>query len=300
LTNHAAAQSTEHDAGADGPRPDASVVIPALNAGSTLDAQLAALAAQVGVGKLEIIVVDNGSTDDTCEVVRRWQARLPGLRLLDATEKLGPSYARNRGIAAASSDRILLCDADDVVHRDWAQQLLPRLAEAAVVSGKAIWVDSDGKFLHEDQPFTPRLGFLYSFSGSNAALRRSVWNELGGFDEGLATAEDLELAWRIQLAGHRVVREDSALIDYRQRANNRDVFIQSYRHGRGTVRIYQRYATRGMPRSSTSIALKAWLMLVVKSGAVWSAPEQRAFWYQRFGTRCGRLVESVRQRVLYL
>jgi len=280
--------------------PVATVVIPALNSAATIGEQLAALRTQENVGTLEIIVVDNGSTDDTVATIRHWQQSMPNLRVLDAADKPGPSHARNRGIEAASSDLILLCDADDVVDPRWAHSLLARAADAAIVGGRAIWVDHAGSFLRDDEQFIPRLGFLPGFGANNALLHRDVWNAVGRFDEGLLTAEDLELAWRVQLAGHRVIRDDDALVRYRQRGRNRDVFMQGYRHGRGTVQVFKRYRTRGMPRSSTSVAVKAWTLLILRAAEFWAPRDRRTFWYRRLGTRWGRLTESARQRTLYL
>jgi glycosyltransferase involved in cell wall biosynthesis len=278
----------------------ASVVMPAFNAAATIEDQLAALARQDGVGPLEIIVVDNGSTDGTAETVARWRESMPNLRLLRAVERPGPSYARNQGIDAADSDLILLCDADDIVDRHWAKTLLGRADDAAIVGGRAIWVDHEDHFVQDDELFIPRLGFLPGFGAGNALLHRDVWRRVGRFDEDLLTAEDLELAWRVQLAGHDVIRDDDAVVRYRQRASNRGVFIQGYRHGRGSVQIFTKYKNRGMPRSSTSVALKAWLLLILRSVGVWMPADQRTFWCRRFGTRWGRLTESVRRRVVYL
>lgn len=279
---------------------EATVVIPARNAAGTIEHQLAALERQRGVDHLEVIVVDNGSTDDTRAIVERWCERLEGLRLVSATERAGPSYARNVGIEAAASDRILLCDADDVVEPDWARRMLAALDGADAVSGYSRWVDPQLRFLQDDEPFAPRLGFLPGFSGANSALSRDVWRAVGGFDEELQTAEDLDFAWRLQLRGYRLVREDRAVIQYRQRTGDRAVFVQGYHHGQGSVRVFQRYRALGMPRSSTTVALKVWLRLVVSGLTVWSDPGARSYWARRVGTRLGRLTESVRRGVLYL
>jgi len=278
----------------------ASVIVPARNAAATLGEQLAALAAQRGVGPMEILVVDNGSTDGTPELVEQWRSRLEHLRLVDAGAKTGPSYARNQGISAAGTESILLCDADDVVSENWARLLFDALRHADAVSGSAIWVGHDGELLEVDEPYRPRLGFLRAFSGNNAAIQRSVWQAIGGFDEDLTTGEDLELAWRMQLAGYRLVHEERAVVRYRQRESNREVFWQGFQHGRGTVRIFERYADKGMPRSSTVIAVKVWIRLLLSSLIVWSDPRAKTYWCRRAGTRFGRLIESARRGVLFL
>src|SRR6059058_4106784 len=92
-----------------------SVVVPAYNCADTIDVQLAALAEQDYDGRWEVVVVDNRSTDDTADRARRWSDRLPGLRVVDASERQGVSHARNRGIEEARGDLIAICDADDQV-----------------------------------------------------------------------------------------------------------------------------------------------------------------------------------------
>jgi len=280
--------------------PVASVVIPAHNAADTLGRQLEALAQQVGTGPLEVIVVDNRSTDTTAAIALTFLDRLPLLRVVRADERAGPSYARNVGVAAAGTDRILFCDADDIVDRSWASHLLAGLTDADLVSGRSRWVDERGVFLHDDPPWGPALGFLPSFGTNNAAIRRDVFDDLGGFDETLPTAEDLDLAWRLQLAGHTMVKTSDAVVDYYQRGGPREILRREFRHGRGTPEIYLRYRSRGMPRSSTSIACKAWVMFILRAPFVWTNRLARRFWLQRVGTRSGRLWGSITRRTLYL
>jgi glycosyltransferase involved in cell wall biosynthesis len=280
--------------------PAASVVMPARNAAETIAMQLDALASQRLVGPLEVIVCDNGSDDGTVAIAESWRAQLPLLRILRVDEMPGPSYARNKGIEAATSDRVLLCDADDVVEPSWAASLLARLEEAPLVSGRSIWVDEHLNYLHDDLPFEPRLGFLYSFAACNAALDRPTWRELGGFDEKFKTGQDLDFAWRLQLAGHQIVHENSALVRYRQRGGVRAIFRREFRHGRGTVLIYSRYAPLGMPRSSPMIALKACTLLLLRAPFVWRNPDKKRFWIERAASRAGRIAGSIKYRRLYL
>lgn len=283
-----------------GTEPVASVVIPAHNAADTLPAQLEALAAQIDVGPLEVIVVDNLSSDGTADVAAAWKGALPRLRVLAAADRPGPSYARNFGIENAASDLILLCDADDVVDPGWVRALLDGLERGDLVSGFSIWVDENLNHLHDDEPYRHRLNFLYSIGTNNAAMRKNVWQLLDGFDEELATAEDLDFAWRFQLAGGTIVREERAIVQYRQRGGWRQIVKREFLHGRGTVEIYLRYRSKGMPRSSTSIALKAWIMLLVKAPFVWRDPDRRRFWCKGIGARSGRLIGSLKRRTLYL
>src|SRR5258708_12899377 len=84
------------------PIADLSVVIPCLNAGDVLARQLEALATQAWDGTWDVIVADNGSTDETREVAASFDPRLPSLRIVDASDQRGRQHARNVGARVAA------------------------------------------------------------------------------------------------------------------------------------------------------------------------------------------------------
>src|SRR6476469_9739853 len=102
-----------------GSRVDLTVVIAARDAQATLGEQLDALSAQEWDGAWEVLVVDNGSSDATCPMVEAAAATWPALRLLVATDGVGPAFARNTGARAAAGRGLVFCDADDVVAPGW-------------------------------------------------------------------------------------------------------------------------------------------------------------------------------------
>ena len=113
-----------------------SVVVPAYNAATVIDVQLAALAAQDYPGPFEVLVSDNGSTDGLRDhVADHPLAEKLRLRYVDASGARGPSHARNLGTAAADGDFIAYCDADDQAHPHWLRELVCRAADFDAVSG---------------------------------------------------------------------------------------------------------------------------------------------------------------------
>ena len=92
-----------------------SIIIPCLNAADTIGEQLQALSIQSWNGQWEVIISDNGSTDDTLKVVGKYRESLPELRVVDSSDKPGAAHARNIGCGAATGDAFLFCDADDAV-----------------------------------------------------------------------------------------------------------------------------------------------------------------------------------------
>ncbi len=199
-----------------GDPPLVSVVIPAFNAADHIDACLASVAAQVGHFRLEILVVDDGSTDATPLRLVSWAGQDPRIRVL-AQANAGPSAARNRGIAAAHGDLVALLDADDL----WTEGKLPmqletldRHPEAALVFGDVRLFDGQGPspttfFQRErldeaffgtpdlvDEPYRKLLHINYIPTGS-VVLRRPCLAASGLFDEGLRHVEDMDLWFRI-------------------------------------------------------------------------------------------------------
>ena len=112
-----------------------SVIIPAFDAAETLDEQLAALARQTPPFAWEVLLCDNGSRDGTVELATSWADRLPGLRIVDASSRRGPSFARNEGAQASAASLLLFCDADDIVADDWVERMAEGLSRASLVAG---------------------------------------------------------------------------------------------------------------------------------------------------------------------
>jgi len=114
---------------------EVSVVMPCLDAKGTIEAQLRALAGQRTSAWWEVIVSDNGSTDGSQQIVKRWQARLPDLRLIDSSSRRGVSAARNVGARAARGELILICDADDIVSEHWIAAMVRAARQFDLVGG---------------------------------------------------------------------------------------------------------------------------------------------------------------------
>ena len=135
-----------------------SVIIPAFNAAETLDAQLRALSQQQWGGTWEVVVADNGSTDDTVARAALRKDDLPALRVVDASGERGPSFARNVGARVADGDYLLFVDADDIVEPGW----LAHMAEAAIdhplIAGSLHEVGAQGQDAEPDS--AARLGGL--------------------------------------------------------------------------------------------------------------------------------------------
>ena len=226
--------------------PAISVVIPAFNAAGTIDAQLAALARQEPAEPWEVIVADNGSTDDTAHIARSWTDRLP-LRVVDAGARRGPAAARNIGVVVAAAPLLAFCDADDVVADDWLDRTLAAVRADGFV---ALGVRTRAVYSSPDEPeyilyaayASIYLPGLIACGAGHMAVRADVFRAAGGFDESLLTAEDHDLCYRIQLAGYPLVPHPEAIVTVNRRGRLADVFRQQYMWGANDAALRHKYA----------------------------------------------------------
>ncbi|MBT0768156.1 glycosyltransferase [Kineosporia sp. J2-2] len=213
-----------------------SVVIACRNSASTLGLQLEALAGQTYEGCWEVIVSDNGSTDALLKVVDEFRDRLPGLRVIDSSGRLGAGCARNAAAETAKYEYLAFCDADDEVTPTWLAALAEALQENDFVAGRfepsklnarrSRTLQQDSQL--QTSPFGP--GLPHAGAG-NMGIRRSVFLAVGGFDQSLRTLEDTDLCWRVQLAGHRLVFAPRAIVHVRLRSG----VIAMWRQGAPTA-----------------------------------------------------------------
>jgi len=277
-------------------------VIPVRNGAATIAQQLEALSAQTYRGTWELVIADNGSTDGTRTVVQEWSARLPSCVVVDASGRRGPSFARNSGARAATGDFLAFCDADDVVGAKWLESFADAAQTFDIVAGQlddAINPDS----VRSSRP--PRAQGLARSSGlpfapsGNFGVWKRVFDATGGFDERFAQCEDVEWSWRAQLAGFELGFAPEAVVQYRYRASARDIARQGYGRGVSFVRLYKSYRSEGVVTPRRGRALRRWAWIVVRSPYLFSMT-RRGTWLRRASESAGRLVGSVRFRVICL
>jgi GT2 family glycosyltransferase len=297
------ASPTEPNARDDRPA-GVSVVVPCRNAATTAGDQLAALAAQEHAGDWELVVADNGSRDGTLDLVRSWGARLPALRVVDARARPGAAHARNAGAAAARFDRLLFCDADDVVAPGWITAMERALRTDDFVASRyetrrlnPRWIQA-ARENPQDRGLNPYTypPFLPHAGGGGLGVLRRIHRSIGGFDEELAALEDTDYCWRLQLAGTPLVFVPDAVVHVRFRHDLAGTFRQGVVYGRSNVQIYQRYRQRGMPRLPPLAGLGKWASLALKTPRLVTRAG-RVRWLWDLGWRLGRLDGCVRYRV---
>jgi glycosyltransferase involved in cell wall biosynthesis len=286
-----------------------SVVIPCLNVADTIAIQLEALAKQQWSDPWEVIVADNGSTDGSMDVVKRYESRLPNLRIVDASSKRGQAYARNMGAKAAMGESIIFCDADDEVAPDWLVAMGEALCKWEFVACRIDvcklsppWVAKTRN--HSQARGLQTLGelsFLPHAGGGTIGVKRRIHEEVGGFDESCRLLEDTDYCWRVQLKGTALHFVPDAVMHVRLRDTLKGTFRQSLGWGEYRALLYKRYLPLGMPRRTWKQGIDAWKYLII--GFIKNVHKIRSRrdlvpWARSLGTRMGQLKGSIKYRVL--
>jgi len=194
-----------------------SLIIPTLNEGENLSMTLESIQETI-TGAYEIIVVDNGSTDDSTRFIE--QTGDSRIRLLKTEERLGVAGARNYGAAFAESNILIFIDAHMLFPQNWLTPILDVLDKQQVqlvVPAVSAWGNPhaigygiswkgaklEPKWLGEQSsdPYSVPLA-----GGCFQAFHRAFFYEIGGYDSGMTNfgSEDLEMCLRVWLLGHQV------------------------------------------------------------------------------------------------
>jgi len=242
-----------------------SVIIPAYNAAQTLPACLAALQGQTQPPG-EIIVVDDGSQDQTAQAARAY-----GVQLLEQPHQ-GPAAARNLGIRQARSDIILLTDADCVPEPTWVAEMTHPFADPRVAGVKGSYRTHQQERVARlaQEEFEERYDLLerqatIDFIDSHAAaFRTSVLRESGGFDPAFSQAnnEDVDLSYRFAEEGLKLVFNRQAVVYHRHQATWGAYLRLKIKRGYWRMMAYRLHPGKVVRDSYTPQLLKAQLALM--------------------------------------
>ncbi len=250
---------------------DLSVVIPCFNSAKTIETQLKALLEANYSGDWELLIVDNGSTDSTLEIVEEYHSSFPKLRIIKALNKQGSSHARNVGVNHAEGSKILFCDSDDRVGKNWLKAMSEALDHHEFIAGsitlehinEAWRIPKETPFGTKDKPqkdvFICRLHPSIRLAPScNMGIRKEVHNSVGGFDESILYTVDTDYCCRLSLAGYQLTFVPDSIVEYRLRHDLRKTYIQHYNWGKGGIWIYRKYVGKGRLIDKLKLIFGGW------------------------------------------
>lgn len=253
-----------------------SVVIPAYNAESTIGQAVEQSFAQAREPlEIEVIVVDDGSKDDTAKV-----AESAGATVI-RQENAGPAAARNRGWESATGQVICFTDSDCIPVADWLENLLDGFNESQVgaVAGSyeiannnswlARWVHREIVERHRKMP-----GFIRAFGSYNLAIPRYVLRATGGFNPTYrqASGEDNDFSYRIIKEGWRIAFRPQAKVAHYHPEKVWKYLLEQYRHGFWRAKLYREHPEmiRGDDYTRLRDKLEPVLVLAVLTSAILS------------------------------
>ncbi|WP_303625876.1 glycosyltransferase family 2 protein [Halolamina sp. CBA1230] len=200
---------------------------------------------------LEILVVDNGSTDDTRDVIRNYTQDHENVHLLVEDEIQGSYAARNKGIQHADGDVLAFIDADETVDDDWLETALQAMDEQ-----NADYLGCNVELtLPEDTlvgRFNARTGFPVKqylenehYAPTCALLvRREVFEDVGTFDSRLISSGDREFGERVHEAGYEQGYAEDAVVYHPARTSFDALAKKNFRVGRGFCQKQRYYPDR--------------------------------------------------------
>jgi glycosyltransferase involved in cell wall biosynthesis len=245
--------------------PSASIIIPTFNGASRIGACLDSLVPQAAGRDVEILVVNDGSTDNTAEVVERYS----GVRCITQANA-GPAAARNRGAAEALGPIILFTDDDCVPIPDWLDAMLAPFRDPDVVGAKGVYRTHQkrlaARFVQIEYEDRYRrmagldcIDFIDTYS---AAFRRDCFLEMTGYDTSfpVACAEDIELSYRMSGRGWKMKFVPAAIVYHTHPDSVWNYLKKKYKFAFWRVLAVRKNPSKGVKDSHTPQVMKLQLL----------------------------------------
>ncbi len=275
------------------PQPLVSVVIPNWNGAHFLPGCLDSLRRQ-DYAPLEILVADNASSDGSRDLLA---AQYTDVRLVALPENRGFTGACNAGMTAARGEIVVLLNNDTEADPGWVSAIVDTFArhpKAGLVASKMLLFDRrdhfhtagdlfrvDGRLFNRgvwerDEGQYDQEEYVFSACGGSAAYRRAMLDEIGLLDDDFFfSCEDMDLAWRAQLAGYRCVYQPAAVVYHRLAATGGGV-TASYHDGRNMIWLLVKNYPGALWRKHGLKVLRAQLGLVWEALRAWRGAAARA------------------------
>ncbi len=240
-----------------------SVIVPAYNAERTIKDCIESLLNQDYKDKYEVIVVDDGSTDDTAQIMTRYYPAVKFIKQSNA----GPAAARNRGASEANGEIILFTDSDCVPQRDWIRMMVEPFHENKDVVGvkgryrtkqreltaRFVQMEYEDKYRYmEKEDF---IDFIDTYS---AGFRKEKFMEMKGYDTefSVACAEDVELSYRLAKRGYKMIFNPQAIVYHRHPSSIMDYLKKKYKFAYWRVVAVQKNPEKMIKDSHTPQTMK--------------------------------------------
>src|SRR6478736_7163484 len=251
---------------------DVTVVIPVRN-------NISSLLRLVGTLRgMRVVVVDDGSATPVQQ--RDFCDMHCDIQVLRHARSKGPAAARNTGLTACNTDFVAFLDSDVVPRRGWLEALLGHFCDPAValVAPRIVALHRSDSLVaryeavrssldlgQREAPVVP-YGTVSYVPSAAIICRRSVLEEVGGFDETLKSGEDVDLCWRFIEAGARLRYEPIAMVAHEHRTQLREWFVRRAFYGESAAPLSLRHPGKTAPLVISGWTLVVWILLTMGSG----------------------------------
>ncbi len=245
-----------------------SVIVPAYNAAATLDLCLRSLTCQTFCrSAYEIIVVDDGSADNTAAIAENHDVRLV------QQPNRGPAAARNRGAQEARGEIIVFTDADCEAEKDFLEKLLAPFADPGVSGAQGAYLTRQtsltARFAQVE--FEDRYALMARYDSIDlaatyaAAFRRELFLAMSGFDASFPVAnnEDTEFSYRLCNAGCTLVFAPDAYVYHQHPETLRRYLRTKYWRAYWRMVVYRKYPEKAVRDRYTSTPVKLQTMFML-------------------------------------
>jgi succinoglycan biosynthesis protein ExoA len=234
-------------------RPEVSIIMPVRNEAASLDATLASVCSQATDAPVEVIVVDDHSTDSTRSIIERWVAQDERVRLV-INQRRGAANALNSGLEAARGRYLVRVDGHSIIPPNYVQALFDHMRSGACEGaggqkravgegpfGRAVAIAHGSRFGigNSKYHYSQRQELVDHIPFGAYVTERA--RAIGGWDEELRPNEDYDFDFRYQQAGGRLLFDPAIVFDWRVRETPARLAHQYYTYGRGKFKTLVRH-----------------------------------------------------------
>jgi cellulose synthase/poly-beta-1,6-N-acetylglucosamine synthase-like glycosyltransferase len=263
--------------------PKVSIIVAAMNNEETIEECLKAVLAQnYAAGYIEVIVMDGGSKDATVKIAEKYPVKVFSIRL-------NAPAAYNYAMKIARHPILGFVDSDAKVEKDWLKKLVPHLNEPKVagVSGSIETWNSENPWArsigYEVKNRYSRIGkYTGRIATMNLLLKKTVIEEVGGWDEKLPSQYDTDFGFRISARGYKIAYEPSAVCYHFNRPTLHAYYRQQMQYGKNTIKLYFKHSNLAKGDEITDLGMNiqpTLLLAVIASFLLGILKVLRPLWY---------------------